>query len=118
MPDNGNRAPVNHRMPWNKAKLIGARPPLRPKHVWSIASRLRCRCDQGRGCCPKRLYDGPCNGTAEEDGTASEVRADGSNRQAVDCYLKAAGKKPGEFLFTGRRGFGQCITTRQYSRLL
>ena len=39
-------------------------------------------------------------------------------RQAVDYYLKAAGKKPGEFLFTGRRGFGQCITTRQYSRLL
>ena len=28
MPDNGNRAPVNHRMPWNKGKLIGARPPL------------------------------------------------------------------------------------------
>ena len=39
-------------------------------------------------------------------------------RQAVDDYLKAAGKKPGDFLFTGRRGFGQCITTRQYSRLL
>jgi len=39
-------------------------------------------------------------------------------RQAVDDYLKAAGKKPGDFLFTGRRGFGQSITTRQYSRLL
>ena len=39
-------------------------------------------------------------------------------RQSVDDYLKAAGKKPGDFLFTGRRGFGQCITTRQYSRLL
>ena len=39
-------------------------------------------------------------------------------RQAVDDYLKAAGKKPGDFLFTGQRGFGQCITTRQYSRLL
>jgi integrase len=39
-------------------------------------------------------------------------------RQAVDDYLKAAGKNPGEFLFTGRRGFGHCITTRQYSRLL
>jgi site-specific recombinase XerC len=39
-------------------------------------------------------------------------------RQAVDDYLKATGKKPGEFLFTGRRGFGRCMTTRQYSRLL
>ena len=23
-------------MPWNKGKLIGAKPPLWPKHVWSI----------------------------------------------------------------------------------
>jgi hypothetical protein len=28
------------RMPWNKGKLIGAKPPLRPKHVWSIRTRL------------------------------------------------------------------------------
>jgi len=28
------------RTPWNKGKLIGARPPLRPKHVWSIRTRL------------------------------------------------------------------------------
>jgi len=39
-------------------------------------------------------------------------------RQAIDDYLKAAGKKPGEFLFTGRRGFGRYMTTRQYARLL
>ena len=28
------------RTPWNKGKIIGARPPLRPKHVWSIRTRL------------------------------------------------------------------------------
>jgi hypothetical protein len=28
------------RTPWNKGKLIGAKPPLRPKHVWSIKTRL------------------------------------------------------------------------------
>jgi integrase len=39
-------------------------------------------------------------------------------RQAIDDYLMAAGKKPGEFLFTGRRGFGHSMTTRQYARLL
>jgi integrase len=39
-------------------------------------------------------------------------------RQAVDDYLKAAGKKPGEFLFNGRRGPGRSMTTRQYARLL
>jgi integrase len=39
-------------------------------------------------------------------------------REAVDDYLKGASKKPGEFLFTGRRGPGQNMTTRQYARLL
>ena len=32
---------VPQRSPWNKGKLIGARPPLRPKHVWSIRTRVQ-----------------------------------------------------------------------------
>jgi hypothetical protein len=39
-------------------------------------------------------------------------------RQAVDDYLKAANKRPGEFLFTGRRGTDRSMTTRQYARLV
>src|SRR5258708_8888896 len=39
-------------------------------------------------------------------------------RQAVDDYLKATGKVPGEFLFTSRRRVGEAMTTRQYARLL
>ena len=39
-------------------------------------------------------------------------------RQALDDYMKMARKQPGEFLFTGRRGAGQCLTTRQYARLV
>ena len=29
------------RPPWNKSKLIGAKPPLRQGHVWSIRTRLQ-----------------------------------------------------------------------------
>jgi hypothetical protein len=29
------------RTPWNKGKLIGAKPPLRIKHVWAIRSTLQ-----------------------------------------------------------------------------
>lgn len=28
------------RAPWNKGKLTGVKPPLRPKHVWSVRSKL------------------------------------------------------------------------------
>lgn len=30
-----------NRKPWNKGKMTGAKPPLRPKHVWSIRTRLQ-----------------------------------------------------------------------------
>ena len=41
MPDDEVRlSTVPSRTPWNKGKLIGAKPPLRPKHVWSIRTRL------------------------------------------------------------------------------
>jgi len=33
--------PTPKRTPWNKGKLIGAKPPLWPKHVWSIRTRLQ-----------------------------------------------------------------------------
>ena len=29
------------RPPWNKGKLIGPKPPLRPSHVWSIRTKLQ-----------------------------------------------------------------------------
>ena len=28
-------------VPWNKGKLIGQKPPLRPKHVWAIRTQLQ-----------------------------------------------------------------------------
>jgi hypothetical protein len=33
--------PTQHREPWNKGKLIGAKPPLRSKHIWSIRTKLQ-----------------------------------------------------------------------------
>jgi hypothetical protein len=29
------------KVPWNKGKIIGARPPLQTKHVWSIRTKLQ-----------------------------------------------------------------------------
>ena len=37
MQDQMNATPAPKRVPWNKGKLTGAKPPLRPKHVWSIS---------------------------------------------------------------------------------
>ena len=42
MKDDANLAiPTPKRAPWNKGKLIGAKPPLRQKHVWAIRTLLQ-----------------------------------------------------------------------------
>src|SRR2546429_6581176 len=41
MQDQVNAVPAPKRVPWNKGKLTGAKPPLRPKHVWSIRTKLQ-----------------------------------------------------------------------------
>jgi integrase len=58
--------------------------------------------------------------TIRQKKTGRPVRFELSDqtRQAIDDYLKAANKRPGEFLFAGRRGPIRSITTRQYARLV
>src|SRR4029077_7817238 len=137
MPDNENRAPATHRMPWNKGKLIGASPPLRPKHVWSIRTRLlvegRIRDlalfnlaidSKLRGCdvvaikvedvAPNGYTMGGATVRQKKTGRPVKFEVTHQTRQAVDDYLKAAGKKPGDFLFTGRRGFGAVSSRGAY----
>jgi integrase len=133
--------PESRRTPWNKGKLTGAKPPLRPKHVWSIRTRLlvegRTRDlalfnvaidSKLRGCdvVALKVEDVAPNGYAidrvtvrqKKTGRPVKFELTDQTRQAVDEYVKAAGRKPGEFLFAGRRHPSQGITTRQYARLL
>src|SRR5215211_7186588 len=41
MKDRLNATAASKRVPWNKGKLTGAKPPLRPKHVWPIRTKLQ-----------------------------------------------------------------------------
>jgi integrase len=133
--------PAPKRVPWNKGKLTRAKPPLRPKHVWSIRTKLQIEGrtrdlamfnlaidSKLRGCdvVAIRVEDVAASGyTADraivrQKKTGRPVRFELSEatRQAVDDYVKATGKKPGDYLFTGQRGSNRSLTTRQYARLL
>ena len=141
MQDDANLAiPTPKRAPWNKGKLIGAKPPLRQKHVWAIRTMLqveRSKRDLAmfnlaidsklRGCdvVAVRVDDVAPNGyaidraTVRQRKTGRPVRFEltEQTRQAVDDYLKVSRKKPGEFLFTGPKS-GRSMTPRQYGRLV
>src|ERR1700704_5279415 len=142
MPDNeGYLLATTSRTPWNKGKLIGAKPPLRPKHVWAIRTRLiiegRSRDlamfnlaidSKLRGCdvVALKVEDVAPNGYAIDRATIRQRKTGlpvkfeltEQTRGTVDGYLRASGKKPGEFLFTSPRNKGRCMTTRQYARLV
>jgi len=59
-------------------------------------------------------------GTVRQKKTGRPVRFEMTEqtREALDAYIKSAGKKPGDFLFTSRRGRDRGMTTRQYARLV
>jgi len=142
MLDQVNATPTPHkRLPSNKGKLTGAKPPLRPKHVWSIRTKLQIEGrardfamfnlaidSKLRGCdvVAIKVEDIAANGytvdraTVRQKKTGRPVRFELSEqtRQAVDDYLKAANKRPGEFVFTSRRSPNRSMTTRQYARLV
>src|SRR5919201_2828041 len=111
------------REPWNKGKLIGQKPPLRPEHVWSIRTRLQMEGrtrdlamfnlaidSKLRGCdvVALRVEAVAPSGyavdraTVRQKKTGEPVRFEltEQTRQAVDDYLKATGKKPSDYLFT------------------
>src|SRR3979411_1283727 len=140
MQDTKNAVPTtSKRLPWNKGKLTGAKPPLRPKQVWSIRTKLQIEGrardlamfnlaidSKLRGCdvVAIRVEDVAAGGytadraTVRQKKTGRPVRFELSDqtRQAIDDYLKAANKRPGEFLFAGHRGPNRSMTTRQYAR--
>src|SRR6202049_1406968 len=141
MQDYVNAIPAPKRVPWNKGKLTGAKPPRRPKHGWSSRTKLQIEGrardlamfnlaidSKLRGCdvLAIRVEDVAAGGytadraTVRPKKTGRPVRFELSEqpRQAVDDYLKAANKRPGEFLFAGRRGPNRSMTTRQYARLV
>jgi integrase len=125
--------------PWNKGKLIGPKPPLQPKHVWSIRTRLQLdgrlrdlalfnlavdsklrACDLVR----LRIEDVAPHGYAAQRATVQQRKTGRpvrfeiteQTRDAVNAYLASTKRKPGLWLFPGRRGLP--MTTRQYARLL
>ena len=125
-----------------QGKLVGAKPPLRPSHVWSIRSKLQIEGRKRdlalfnfaidsklRGCdvVAVRVDDVAPSGyamdraTIRQKKTGRPVRFELTDqaRLAIDDYLRLTGRKPGQFLFAGRgKGDKRGLTTRQYARLV
>lgn len=112
-------------VPWNTGKLVGAKPSLRPKHVWAIRSKLQLEGrkrdlamfnlgidSELRACDVVRLR---VDDVAPQGVSAARATV---RQRKTGRYLKSSCRKSGEYLFTGRGGQGRHMTTRQYARLV
>ncbi len=132
--------PIKQR-PWNKGKLIGPKPPLQPRHVWAIRTRLQLdgrnrdlalfnlaidsklrACDvvslKVDGVAPHGYAIERATVRQRKTGRPVKFEITEQTRSAIDDYLKARELKSGDFLFPGGRSRDRSFTTRQYARLV
>ena len=127
--------------PWNTGRIIGAKPPLKPKHVWGIRQQLKaagkvrdlalfnCAVDAKlRGCdlVKLRVSDVAPGGVLRQRATIIQQKTGrpvpfeitDSTREALTAWLARRGKRADDWLFPSRSLPGGHITTRQYARLV
>jgi integrase len=130
----------NSRSPWNKGKIIGPRPPLRPRHVWSIRARLHLELrardlalfnlaidSKLRGCdlvalrvddvAPRGYTMDRANVRQRKNGRPVRFELTEQTRQSLDAYLRSSGRV-GAGSVSGPRRPRSSMTTRQYARLV
>jgi integrase len=123
-----------------KGKLTGTKPPLQPKHVWAIRTRLQIAGRKRdlalfnvaidsklRGCdvVSLRVEDVAPHGYAIDRATIRQRKTGRpvkfelteQTRQAIDALLAASRPALTDYLFQGHPR-GRHLTTRQYARLL
>ncbi len=134
------RYPIPHR-PWNKGKLVGQKPPLKPREVWAIRVRLQIA-DNKRDLALFNLsFDSKLRGCdllslkVSDVRTGDDIRSrakiiqlktgypvqfeimDQSRNSIRDwCTFKELGQY--DWLFPSRKDRRKHLSTRQYARLV
>ena len=131
----------NTRIPWNKGKLVGQKPPLKLREIWAIRIRLQLArrtrdlalfnmaIDSKLRACDLlclRVRDVAQGGQVARRAmimqrkTQRPVRFEiaGQAREAVQKWIEEANLKSRQCLFPSRVCWDGHITTRQYSRRL
>ncbi|SFL80988.1 tyrosine-type recombinase/integrase [Methylorubrum salsuginis] len=133
--------PTSTRVPWNRGRIVGPKPPLKPKHIWALRTRLQLANrtrdlalfnlavdSKLRGCDlvglrvsdiylgdAVRLRATVCQ---RKTGRPVPFEITEPTREALTAWLTARRLKAGDWLFPSRSRLGEHLTTRHYSRLV
>lgn len=129
------------RVPWNKGKLTGQKPPLKLPEIWAIRTRLQMSSNirelalfnlaidsKLRACDLARLrVQEVCQGshvgsraTVMQQKTQRPVQFEitEQTRQSVEAWIGARGLKSADYLFPSRLRSSPHLSPRQYARLV
>lgn len=133
--------PTRPRVPWNRGRIVGPKPPLKPKHVCALRTRLQLA-DHTRDLAlfnlavDSKLRGCDLVGLSTDDiylGDAVRLRATvcqrktgrpvpfeitEPTRESLAAWLTALRLKAGDWLFPSRSRLGDHLSTRHYSRLI
>ena len=136
-----NQTTTKNRIPWNKGKLIGQKPPLKLQEIWAIRIRLqilgRTRDlaffnlaidSKLRGCDLVRIWVADVahgsralsRAAVMQQKTGLPVRFEltEQTRETVQAWIASQKLGSGDYLFPSRMSLSPHITTRQYARIV
>jgi integrase len=131
----------SNRVPWNKGKLTGQKPPLKRREIWAIRVRLQLAertrdlalfnlaidsklrsCDLVRLRVADIAHSGRVASRAtvvqRKTGRAVQFEITEPTRDAAAAWIERAGLTSGDFLFPSRMRQSPHLSTRQYSRIV
>ena len=129
------------RQPWNRGRIIGPKPPLKPKHIWAIRQQLKtagrvrdlalfnCAIDAKlRGCdlvklrvsdvAPGGVLRARATMIQQKTGRPVHFELTEPARETLASWLRRRGGRPGDWLFQSRKWPGAHLSARQYARLV
>ena len=128
-------------VPWNKGKLIGQKPPLKPAQIWAIRTRLQIDKKhrelalfnlaidsklRAGDLLRLRVSDVSIGGRVisramiRQSKTQRPVQFEitGQTREAIGMWIQQANLSSSDFLFPGRSRRYPHLSTRQYARIV
>jgi len=132
---------VGNRIPWNKGRLVGQKPPLKLKEIWALRVRLQLGKQlrdlalfnlaidsKLRGCdlVKLRVEDIVQSGKTisratilqQKTGRPVKFEITEQTRNSVDAWVTKAQLVPGKYLFPSRMRRSPHISRRQYSKIV
>jgi integrase len=129
------------RRAWNRGRLVGPKPPLKPRHIWAIRTRLQldgkirdlalfnCAIDtklRGSDLVKLTVADVSTHSGVRERSAIVQLKTGRPvpfeitepTREALRAWLAERGERPDAWLFPSRSRPGEHIGTRNYALLV